>query len=123
MKKHIDVTPGPFGPYSTVVIEGGYVFVSGQIPFDEERKEVINKGMYEQTLKALQNLEKALVAAGSSIEKLIALRVYVTDMSKVPELNKAFSKYLAEPYPARELVGVTALPAGAMIEIAGIAKA
>lgn len=123
MKKFVNVPPGPFGPYSSVTIANGFVFISGQIPFDEERGEVIKGGLYDQTLKTLQNLSKVLEKAGSGMEKLLALRVYVTDLSKSDEVNRAFKKFLKEPYPARELVGVNELPAGAMVEISGIALA
>ncbi len=123
MKIFLNIPPGPFGPYSSVAIAGGFLFISGQIPFDEERGEVIDGTLYEQTLKTLQNLSKVLEKAGSGMEKLLALRVYVTDLSKADEVNRAFKNFLKEPYPSREFIGVSALPAGAMIEIAGIALA
>lgn len=122
MIRRIDVAPGPLGPYSTCVVAGDFVFISGQIPLDPDRKEVVAATLYDQAVVALRNLIRAAEEAGSSRERLVALRVYVTDISQAPEVNRAFRDVLGEPYPAREMVGVSALPAGAMIEIAGIAR-
>lgn len=122
MIRRIDVAPGPLGPYSTCVVAGDFVFISGQIPLDPDRKEVVAATLYDQAVVALTNLLRAAEEAGSSRERLVALRVYVTDISQAPEVNRAFRDVLGEPYPAREMVGVSALPAGAMIEIAGIAR-
>ena len=122
MIRHVNVPPGPLGPYSTCVIAGDFVFISGQIPLDPERKEVVAETMYDQAVRALKNLVAAVEEAGSSRERLVALRVYVTDISRAAEVNQAFYDVLGDPFPAREMVGVKALPAGAMIEIAGIAR-
>lgn len=121
MPEYHSFKPGPFGPYSTVVISGNKVYISGQIPVTEEG-EVIQGGLYEQSKRALELVVAAAERAGSAIDKLVALRVYTTQLENASEINRAFSEVLQQPYPARELVGVAKLPLGVLVEIAGIAE-
>ncbi len=121
MVEYISFPPGPFGPYSTAVKANGFIFVSGQIPVDE-RGEVISESIYEQTKRALILLYNA---AGWPEEKVscVAVRVYTTELGEAAEINRAYAEFHEEnklSLPARELVGVSALPKGAKIEIAGI---
>lgn len=121
MPDYTNIPPGPFGPYSTIVRFNGLIFISGQIPVNEEG-EVIEGGVYEQTYRALEQL---YAAAGWPEEdvKPLALRVYTTKLDEASELNKAYEKFHLTgklPFPARELIGVSALPKGALVEIAGI---
>lgn len=113
--------PGPFGPYSTVVISGDKIYIAGQIPVSEEG-EVIQGGLYEQTRRALELVVAAVERAGSTRDKIVALRVYTTQLENAAEINRAFSEVLQQPYPARELIGAAELPLGVFVEIAGIAE-
>lgn len=111
----------PLGPYSTSVRFGSLIFVSGQIPVDEN-KEVVEDTLGEQVKRALRQL---YAAAGWPEEKVscLSVRVYTTALDRAGELNQAYADFHSEnglPLPARELVGVAALPKGALVEIAGI---
>lgn len=121
MPDYLKHYPYPLGPYSTAVRYGNLVFVSGQIPVDENG-EVVGKTVKEQTLKALEQLYKAAGWPESS-SSCLAVRVYTTDMDKAAEINEAYLSFHENnglPLPAREFVGVSALPKGALVEIAGI---
>lgn len=121
MPEYRSFKPGPFGPYSTVVISGDKVYIAGQIPVTEEG-EVIEGGLYEQAKRALELVVAAAEKAGSSRDRLVALRVYTTQLENASEINRAFYEVLQQPYPARELIGAAKLPLGALVEIAGIAE-
>ena len=119
---YLNSPPGPFGPYSTVVWYRDLIFVSGQIPVDENG-EVVGRTPGEQVEKALQQLYKA---AGWPEEEVacLSIRVYAVNLEKAAsDINQAYEKfhsYNQLPYPAREMVGVSALPRGALVEVAGI---
>ncbi|MCX7831504.1 MAG: Rid family hydrolase [Actinobacteria bacterium] len=121
MPDYLKHSPFPLGPYSTAVKYGNLLFVSGQIPVDENG-EVVGKTVKEQTLKALEQLYRAAGWPDAS-SNCLAVRVYTTDIEKAAELNEAYLRFHEDnrlPLPARELVGVSALPKGALVEIAGI---
>lgn len=121
MPDYLHFPPGPFGPYSSAVRSRGFLFISGQIPVDETG-EVIEGGVYEQTRKALKQLYRAAGWPEKEVNP-ISFRVYTTVLEEAVELNRAYADFHSEnelPLPARELIGVSALPKGALVEIAGI---
>lgn len=121
MVDYLNIPPLPLGPYSTAVKFGELLFVSGQIPVDEHG-EVIAGSLADQVKRALEQL---YLAAGWPEKKVncLAVRVYTTALEQAQELNQAYLEFHETnrlPLPARELVGVSALPKGALVEIAGI---
>jgi 2-iminobutanoate/2-iminopropanoate deaminase len=108
--------PGAIGPYSAAVRSGELVFFSGRIGATKGAFEL----EVETTIRALQlELEKV----GLGLADLVSVTVYLTDMGAFEAMNKVYAALLPAPYPARTTVGVSALPAGARIEIQGIARA
>lgn len=112
--------PQAIGAYSQGMINEGLVFTSGQIPIDQETAELVQgdfKGEVRQTLK---NLDAVLSAGGSSLNSVIKLTVFLTDLKLFPQLNEVFSEFFPTEPPARSAVEVSALPLGARIEIEAI---
>ncbi len=125
--KHVetDCAPKTVGPYSQAIVdtETNIVYVSGQIAIDAKTN-VFNETqtIEEQTEKVLQNLGEVLKESGSSFEKVVKTRIYLTDISEFGKINEIYAKYFSYHKPARATVGVASLPLGAKIEIECEAK-
>jgi len=119
MKQQITTDQAPGAPQflSQAIVSNGLIFVSGQGCVDAE-----NKLTTEQKLaQIMKNISAILRAADATLNDIVKVTVYVTDMALMPELNKAYPSYFSEPYPAREAVCVKALPLEMDIEISVIA--
>jgi 2-iminobutanoate/2-iminopropanoate deaminase len=123
MKKsiHTDNAPKAVGPYSQAIVSNNLVFTSGQIHLNS-KSELVNGTIGEKTKQVMNNLSEVLAAAGLSFDNVLKVTIYVTDMSNYAEINEVYATYLKEPFPARELICVKALPLGADIEISMIAS-
>jgi len=114
-----DRAPKAAGPYSQAVVNGGLVYVSGQIPVDPATG-TIPEGMAAQAEQALRNLSAVLEAAGSGMDRALKVTVFISDMSQFAAVNEVYAKFFKEPYPARTCVESPHLPKGVMIEIDAI---
>ena len=114
--------PKPIGPYSQAVAENGLVFVSGQIAIDPQTGELIEGNVIEEAHQVMNNLKAVLEAAGSSLEKVLKVSVFVANMDFFTSVNKAFEEYFKKEFPARETVEVSRLPMNAQIEISVVAQ-
>ncbi len=124
MKKRIvrtDRAPEPIGPYNQAVEMGGLVFTSGQIGMDPSTGKLVDGGIEAETVQALHNLQSVLEAAGATLSDVLKCTVYVTDMGDYPRINEVYGRFFKDGAPARSLVEVKALPAGARVEIDAIA--
>ncbi|MGB9703450.1 MAG: RidA family protein [Candidatus Micrarchaeia archaeon] len=108
------------GPYSNVVIVGNLVFISGQLPTNEEGQ-IRSMSIKEQTKDALENLKKAIEQLGLTLENVVSVRVYLTNLDDFNTMNEVFSQYFERFPPARATVIVSSLPKNAKIEIEAIA--
>lgn len=108
--------PAPAGHYSPVVEHGGVLYVSGQLPMDPETKEVPS-GAAAQTLRALQNLENLLLAAGSDRAHVLQVRVYVRDIDLWDEVNATYAEWFGDHRPARAIVPCGHLHFGSLLEL------
>ncbi len=123
MKKkiiHTDQAPQAIGTYSQAVSHQGMVFVSGQIPLDPESMEMVSGGIEAQIRQVLDNLSAICLAAGGSLDNIVKLSVFLTDMGDFPQVNAIMEQYFTAPYPARAAIGVAALPRGAEVEMDAI---
>ena len=116
-----DEAPAAIGPYSQAIRAGTLLFVSGQTPLDPAG-ELIPGPIVDQARQALDNLAAVVRAGGSDLGRVIKLTVYLTDLSDFAAVNAVMSEYFQPPYPARAVVGVAALPRGAMIEIDAVCQ-
>jgi len=111
----------PGGHYSHAVRAGAFVFVSGQLPISTDGARLADEDFQTQARQALANLAAALAAANSTVERLIHVRVYVTDINDWPVFDQLYSEWIGAVRPARAVVPVPALHYGFRIEIEAVA--
>jgi 2-iminobutanoate/2-iminopropanoate deaminase len=114
--------PKAVGPYSQAVRAGGFVFCSGQVPLDPQTGELVPGGIEEATERCLVSLREVLRAAGAALEDAVQVTVFMTDLSQFERMNAVYERFFPEEPPARCCVGVAALPRGAPVEIALVAR-
>ena len=112
--------PASIGPYSQAIKSGSLVFLSGQIPLDPEFMELVGSGIEEQTQQVFKNLRAVANAAGGSLNDIVKLTIYLTNLDLFASVNSIMEEHFAEPYPARATIEVSALPKGAIVEIEAI---
>lgn len=111
----------PGGHYSHAVVTGGFVFVSGQLPITKDGTKLTGATFELQAQQVLDNVSHALAGAGTSVDKLTQVRVYVTDIACWPVFNELYARWAGEARPARAVVPVPQLHYGFMIEMEAIA--
>lgn len=107
-------------PLPLGVIDGRRVYLSGRTARDPETGEPV-EGIEAQTERILTDFELILEEAGTSIDELLNVTIYVTDMSDIGVINDVYREHLSEPYPARSAVEVSDLAADFDIEISAVA--
>ena len=115
-----EAMPKSNGHYSMCIEHNGLLYISGQLPFNPKDR-TMPKGIEAQTLQTLQNLEVILVAAGSQKDKVIQMRIYVSDIELWPTVNKVYADFFDKHKPVRAVIPTGKLHYGALIEIEGIA--
>lgn len=123
MKREIISTnnaPQAIGPYSQGMKIGDFIFTSGQVPINPKTGELVTD-IQKATRQSLENLKGVLEAAGSSLDKVVKVSVFVKDMNDFALVNEIYAEYFNENPPARSCVEVARLPKDAVIEIEAIA--
>ena len=120
---HSTAMAAPGGHYSHAVAANGFVFVSGQLPIAPDGRKLADAPFEEQALQVLDNVAAALASAGSSVQRLLQVRVYVTDMNFWPAFDRIYADWIGEHRPARAVAGVASLHFGLLIEIEAVALA
>jgi 2-iminobutanoate/2-iminopropanoate deaminase len=117
--------PAPFqgAPYSQAIKAGGLVFVSGQLGLKAGHAEMAGDSIGEQTEQVMRNVATILVAAGSSMDRLVKTTVFLTSLDDFQGMNDVYAKHVGDTPPARATIEVSALPSGALVEIEAIALA
>ena len=115
-----DKAPQAIGTYSQAVKHRDLVFISGQIPLDPESMEVVSGGIEAQIRQVFENLSAVCAAAGGSLDEIVKLTVFLTDMGDFPHVNTIMGQYFSAPYPARAAVQVAALPKAVNVEMDAI---
>jgi reactive intermediate/imine deaminase len=115
--------PVPKGHYSPAVEYNGLVFVSGQLPVNLETGEVETGSIEAQTELALRNVERILAEAGSGLNQVVQMTIYISDIELWGKVNEAYARVLGEHRPARAIVPVKDLHFGTKIEIQATAAA
>jgi reactive intermediate/imine deaminase len=114
---HTDKAPAAIGPYSQAVRVGNTVYLSGQIPLDPATGAMISGDIDLEIRRVIDNLQAVAVAAGGTLDHIVKLSVFLTDLGHFPRVNELMKEYFHEPYPARAAIGVAALPRGARVEM------
>ena len=123
MKKKVATIKAPVatGPFSQAVVSGDLIFTSGQVCLTPEGK-LLEGSIEEQIHQIMRNLEAILGEAGVSFADVVKVTIYMTDMVFYKTVNEVYGSYMAEPFPAREVICVKALPLGANVEISMVAR-
>ena len=117
-----DGAPGAAGPYSQAIRAGDLVFTAGQLGLDPGTSEFAVAGVSGQAERALANLAAILEAAGSGMDRLVKVTVFLADIGDWPAVNEVYARLVPEPYPARSAFAVKDLPKGALVEIEAVAS-
>jgi 2-iminobutanoate/2-iminopropanoate deaminase len=108
-------------PLSQAIRVGEWVFASGQLGTDVKTGKLVEGGIAAETRQVCENLRAVLEAAGSSLDEVVKVTIYMTDLSELMAMNNVFSQYFAVAPPARTTFQCAALVGGARVEIEAIA--
>ena len=114
---HTEQAPAAIGPYSQAVRAGNTVYFSGQIPLDPATGNLVDGDITVQARRAFDNLKAVAEAAGGSLDRIVRLGLYLTNLSQFAAVNAVMQDYFAAPYPARSTIEVSGLPKGAAFEV------
>jgi len=118
-KIYTDKAPSAIGTYSQAIsiVGGTTIYLSGQIPLSPSTMEMVNDKIDDQIKQVFENLNSVCKAAGGSLNDIVKLNVFLTDLSNFPRVNEVMAGYFDEPYPARAAVGIKELPRAALVEM------
>ncbi|MFI0348165.1 MAG: RidA family protein [Chthoniobacterales bacterium] len=116
---HTDQAPKPIGTYSQAIRAGNTIYLSGQVGFDPVTMEIV-AGLENQLRQIFKNIGAVVSAAGATLDQIVKITVFLTDMNDFPKVNEVMAEFFLMPYPARSAVGVKELPKQAMVEVEGI---
>lgn len=111
--------PAAIGTYSQAVKVGNTVYLSGQIGLDPVSMEMVGT-IEAQIHRVFDNLKAVSEQAGGSLNDIVKLNIYLTDLVHFALVNSIMAEYFVQPYPARAAVGVASLPRGALVEADGV---
>jgi len=121
MKKIISSknAPSAIGTYSQAVLVVGEktVYLSGQIPLIPETMEIVSENIDDQIKQVFENLKSVCQSSGGSLNDIVKLNVFLTNLSNFSKVNDIMAGYFDEPYPARAAVGIKELPREALVEM------
>lgn len=115
-----EAAPAAIGAYSQAVTSGRLVFISGQIPLDPATMTISGDNFEARARRVFDNIAAVARAAGGSLDDVVKLTIYLTDLDDFATVNDVMADYFSEPYPARAALGVAALPKGADVEAEAI---
>ncbi len=114
---HTERAPAAIGPYSQAVRSGNLVFLSGQTPLEPATGVMVEGDITVQARRAFDNLKAVCEAAGGSMDDIVRVGLYLTDLDQFAAVNAVMADYFQVPYPARSTIEVPALPKGADFEV------
>lgn len=119
-----EAAPAAIGAYSPGVqtsAAGGLVFVSGQLPLDPSSGQMVEEDVGGLTRRALTNGLAIVEAAGSSLQHIVKVTVFLTDLDDFGPMNEAYAEFFGDWHPARSVVEVSRLPRSSSLEVEMIA--
>ena len=114
-----DKAPQAIGPYSQAKVINGFIFTSGQIPLKPDGT-LVEGNFEKECIQVLENVKAVLESANSSLDNIIKLTVFLTDLNKFEILNQVFIQYFTDSLPSRSTVQVSRLPKNSRVEIEAI---
>jgi 2-iminobutanoate/2-iminopropanoate deaminase len=118
---HTPKVPPARVPLSQAIKVGDWVFASGQLGLDVKTGKLAPGGIAAETRQVCENLKAVLEAAGSSLDKVVKVTIYMVDLAELMEMNTVFSEYFAVDPPARTTFQCVGLVGGARVEIEAVA--
>lgn len=112
--------PAAVGPYSQAVRHHNLVFLSGQVALDPTTGKLVEGDIGAQTRQVFRNLEAVCIAAGGTLDSILKLNIYLTNLGNFATVNGIMAETFSAPYPARATIGVAALPLGAEVEVEAV---
>jgi reactive intermediate/imine deaminase len=117
---HTPDAPAAIGTYSQAVKAGNTVYLSGQIPLDPKTMAMNNAGIEDEIHQVFKNLAAVATACGGTLNHLVKLNIFLTDLGHFAKVNEIMGQYFQQPYPARAAIGIASLPRGSRIEADGV---
>lgn len=115
-----DKAPAAIGTYSQAIKVGDTVYLSGQIPLVPATMTLVEGDMAAQIRQVFENLKAVCEASGGSLQSIVKLNIFLTDLEHFALVNEIMAEYIEQPYPARAAIGVAQLPKGAQVEMDGV---
>lgn len=112
--------PKAIGPYSQGIAAGQFLFVSGQLPINPDKGEMVDGDIAARAEQVFDNISAIVRSAGGSMADVVKVTLFLTDMADFQQVNEVYSRHFQTPYPARSAVQVSALPLGSNIEAEAI---
>ena len=112
--------PAAIGPYSQAIRVDDTVWLSGQIPLDPATGQLVDGDFTAQVERAFANLAAVVKAAGGTLDQVVKLTLFLTDLGQFGTVNEIMQRHFRAPYPARSTVGVASLPRGAQFEVEAV---
>jgi len=113
--------PKPLGPYSQAIIGGNTVYTAGVVGIDPVTGQMVSGGIREQTKEVLESLKAILEAAGTSLQNVVKVTVFLKDAAMFAEMNQVYSDYFGETRPARSTVVTGMVRPDILVEIEAVA--
>ncbi len=119
---HTDLAPAAVGPYSQAVEAppGRTIYLSGQIGLEPGTGDLVSENFEGQVRQSFANMQAVIEAAGGTLDSIVKLTLYLTDLSKFASANAIMADIIPQPFPARSTLGVSSLPKGAQFEVEAI---
>jgi len=111
----------PTSPYSPAIVANGFVYVSGQGPLDPATGNYTPSTIQAETKQVFENIKAILDAAGSSMDKVVKVNVFLRDIGDFRAMNEVYATFFNAPYPARTTIQAGALPRNFGVEIECVA--
>lgn len=117
---HTPDAPEAIGSYSQAIQVGNTVYISGQIPLIPQTMHLSGADIESQTRQVFYNLQAICSQAGGSLNHLVKIQIFLTDLTHFPVVNNIMADYFSAPFPARATIEVSRLPKDVQIEVDGI---
>lgn len=117
---YTEKAPEAIGTYSQAIKVDNTVYLSGQIPLDPTTMTLVEGGFEAQAEQVFKNLAAVCEAANGSLNHIVKLNFYLTDLANFTVVNEVMARHFTEPFPARAAVGINQLPKGALFEAEGV---
>ncbi|KAH8653795.1 putative L-PSP endoribonuclease family protein Brt1 [Xylariales sp. PMI_506] len=109
------------GIYSQAIVAGGFVYCSGAVGMDPETGKIVDGDVQAHTHQCIKNLSAILEAAGSSIDNVVKVNVFLANMDDFAKMNEVYTTYWGDVKPCRTCVAVKTLPLNTDVEIECVA--